>query len=214
MTRELKSIDAIAKELCDNQEEIFSRLDQESIDVYMFLRKEYSKGPIEKNYVFQFVFRSFYRLDNAGLSKDQKTKFFELLSEKEIDLRKIISTLYDLPTLRGLHSVQFSFASKLLHTIDETTPIWDQNVKEATDINCNCDSKEGKIDAGIEAYQDLQQIHMTLADDLQVKKIILSFKLKFKNCAEIPDAKALDFILWTYGGYLLDLKKINKNKSV
>ncbi|HUI43757.1 MAG TPA: hypothetical protein VL523_17490, partial [Terriglobia bacterium] len=38
----------------------------EWIDVYQFFQGEFERGPVTENRVFQFVYRSFYRMDNAG----------------------------------------------------------------------------------------------------------------------------------------------------
>ncbi len=60
------------KSICENinndSDAIISNLHQESIDVYNFIQSEYKKGSISKNYIFQFAFRSFYKLDSAGLT--------------------------------------------------------------------------------------------------------------------------------------------------
>ena len=57
----------IIKNIIDNQSKILSNINDESISVYLFLKNEYKKGRVKENALFQFVFRSFYRLDNAGL---------------------------------------------------------------------------------------------------------------------------------------------------
>ena len=87
----------IVKEITENLDKIFANVDRESIEVYRFLKSEYEKGNILDNYLFQFVYRSFYRLDSAGLSEKIKTRYFELLSEKQNDLEIILSELYDYP---------------------------------------------------------------------------------------------------------------------
>jgi hypothetical protein len=58
-------IEGIIQQIDEKQDEILSNLEFESIAVYLFLKNEYAKGNIQGNPVFQFVFRSFYRLDNA-----------------------------------------------------------------------------------------------------------------------------------------------------
>lgn len=121
-------INKIIEEISNKQGGILSNIDKESIDVYLFLKKEYKKGNINNNLLFQFLFRSYYRLDNAGLSSKLKKRYFELLAKKEQDLTKILLELYKIHTLKGKNSVQFSFATKLLHTIDNKKPISDTEV--------------------------------------------------------------------------------------
>jgi len=118
----------IIKEICELQDAIFLNITLESVDVYLFLKDEYKKGNIKDNTVFQFVFRSYYRLDNAGLTDEFKKRYFELLADKQTDLKTILWDLYEFPTRRNLKAVQFSFATKLLHTLDNNKPIFDAEV--------------------------------------------------------------------------------------
>ena len=125
-------IEGIIQQIDEKQDEILSNLEFESIAVYMFLKNEYAKGNIQENFVFQFVFRSFYRLDNAGLSVEMKNHFFKLLAEKQTNLGVILSDLYEIPRKKGDKSMQFSFATKLLHTIDNRKPIYDTEIGSLT----------------------------------------------------------------------------------
>ena len=51
------------------------RVGRESVDVYLFLCDEFARGPVTQNYLFQFVYCSFYRLDNAGLTPEFKFSY-------------------------------------------------------------------------------------------------------------------------------------------
>jgi hypothetical protein len=88
---------------------------EESIRVYEWLEahKEQPENP-----VFQFVFRSYYRIDSAGLTSAWKVRYFEFLSQRERSLQTILEGLYHIPTKKKVKSLQFSFATKLLHTLD------------------------------------------------------------------------------------------------
>jgi hypothetical protein len=73
-------IEKIIEGIEEKQDDILSNIDFESIAVYSFLKNEYAKENILDNFVFQFVFRSYYRLDNAGLSDEIKNRFFRTVS--------------------------------------------------------------------------------------------------------------------------------------
>lgn len=128
------NIDHIIKEIDEKQDNILKNLSSEDIDVYSFLKNEYAKENISKNLLFQFVFRSYYGLENAGLSYELKSRYFELLADKQTNLEIILSELYEIPTAKGKHSIQFSFATKLLHTIDNNKPIYDSKVAKITNM--------------------------------------------------------------------------------
>jgi hypothetical protein len=79
---------------------------KESIAVYNFLQTRFQqKEDVTKDLLFQFVFRSFYRLDNAGLGAQFKTRYFELMEE----FRKI----HQMITFTTNHPVQWGLAQYL-----------------------------------------------------------------------------------------------------
>ena len=198
----------IIKEICELQDAIFLNITLESVDVYLFLKDEYKKGNIKDNTVFQFVFRSYYRLDNAGLTDEFKKRYFELLADKQTDLKTILWDLYEFPTRRNLKAVQFSFATKLLHTLDNNKPIFDAEVARVIHESVTGGSAEEKINLCRNIYDDLIRIYSNLIKDKEIKKIISEFRKKFSVSAErMTDIKVLDFIVWSLG-------KLKKKKPV
>ncbi|MDD3608083.1 MAG: hypothetical protein PHQ20_04850 [Candidatus Moranbacteria bacterium] len=190
----------IANEIWNKRKEILEKIGQESIDVYLFLKKEFKKGNIKNNKVFQFVFRSYYRLDSAGLSEGIKNEYFDLMAQQVTNLKKILLELYKIKTLRNKNTVQFSFATKLLHTIDENNPIWDTEVVRVMKIKISGLGYKEKIESCYESYEKLKQRFEDLLVDKRSKKVIFQFRNKFKvNKNQISDVKVLDFIIWTLG---------------
>jgi hypothetical protein len=204
----MEEFNRIIKEIDEKQDDILSELTLESIAVYSFLKNEYAKGNILNNLVFQFVFISYYGLDIARLSGEIKSRFFELLAQKQTNLELILSKLYEIPTLKGENTIQFSFATKLLHTIDNDKPIFDSNVEKSTNIKLRGSDKDTKIRSRIEAYDSLEKLYAKLKEDDKTKRLISNFRLKFKvNDEKISDTKVLDFIMWSLGRLLEKLKK-------
>ena len=168
---------------------------EESIRVYEWL--ESHKGEPE-NPVFQFVFRSYYRIDNAGLTTGWKVRYFEFLNQRESGLRTILEGLYHLPTARKVKSLQFSFATKLLHTLDSRRPIYDSKVAELLGLPV----KKGKdfaanIDTCVAVYEDLREAQQQLLLDEGIRSQIAALKARYNS--RIGDEKALDFLLWSVG---------------
>lgn len=115
-----------------NSEEIVGAIGRESVEVYRFLSDEFARGPVLENCVFQFAYRSFYRLDNAGLTPDFKREYFVLLEEarglREVDLPGLTRKLFAIPNRKGHASLQFSFVRKLANTVNSQYPIYDAEV--------------------------------------------------------------------------------------
>lgn len=108
-------LDAIVK----FRDEAVDALGQESVPVYLFITDRFtSTSDVSSDFVFQFVFRSYYRLDNAGLGDDFKKRYFQLLQQHRTcprpDLRRLCEELAPYETKKGKQSLQFSFATKLL----------------------------------------------------------------------------------------------------
>jgi hypothetical protein len=193
-------IEKIISDIDEKQDEILSNLDTESVAVYIFLKKEFDKGNILNNLIFQFVFRSFYRLDNAGLSDNLKKRFFKLLAEKQTKLDIILSELYEIPTLKKYNSIQFSFATKLLHTIDNDKPIFDRYVIFLIKKKVTGHNKNEKIQSCIEIYNSLVTLNDELKKNDKIRNVILKFRTKFKvSNEEMSDTKVLDSIMWSLG---------------
>ena len=191
-----------------------SNIDRESIVVYLFLKNEYAKSDGGNNAVFQFVFRSYYGLDGAGLSGKFKKRFFKLLEQKENNLKTILKKLYDIPTLRGRKTVQFVFATKLLHTLDNKNPIFDSRIGKVINRKVIGITGPARIKSSISTYKYLEYIHHNLLREGKIKKIIRRFREEFHvNEEQIIDSKILDFIIWTLGKLKVEDEKAEKRKS-
>jgi len=68
-------IDKIIKEIDEKKEDILSNLNSESINDYIFIKNEFDRDNILNNAGFQSRFKSFYRMNSAGLSNSQKKCF-------------------------------------------------------------------------------------------------------------------------------------------
>lgn len=196
----------IVNTILENKDEAFKKLSMESFDVYSFLNKEFKNTKdITKNYLFQFLFRSFYRLDNAGLTSELKTRYFELLQEyrnKPIDLKVICLDLNNYKTKKGLNSIQFSFATKLANTIDENYPIYDSEVIRLFNFKqpYSLKDKDEKIDKYLLQYKYIVEISQELVCNSYIKDIFKEMDLIFgSNCIEQGNIKKLDTLMWAIG---------------
>src|SRR3989344_1065163 len=177
----------VVEEILSKEDEILKNIGKESISVYLFLKNEYKKGNIKNNNLFQFVFRSYYGLDRAGLGDKLK----------------------EVSNQRGQNTIQFSFATKLLHAIDNNSPISDAKILRVFYKRRRTDgSKEEKIKSCLEIYEFLKDTYSCFLQEGQLKKLILKFREKFDVTEnKMSDIKVVDFIIWSLGK--LSTKKIN-----
>lgn len=191
------------------KDEAFKKLDVESFHVYNFLKEEFKKtNDIRENCLFQFTYRSFYGLDNAELTKEFKNRYFELMQEyrtTSIDLKEICIDLYNYRTQDGLNSVQFSFATKLANTIDNSYPIYDSEVTKVFNFNQPFYLKDRnlEIDKYIEQYDYIKHVSCQLSVNENIKEIFLEMDdLYGVSCKSISNIKKLDFLMWSVGKVL------------
>lgn len=196
----------VPSDIDTNANKIVHLIGQESVDVYRFLSKRFREQDPKGDRVFQFIFRSFYRLDNAGLTDEFKTKFFELLSiaktEQQADISEIVRSLFDIPNRKGQASLQFSFATKLAATVEPTSPIYDAEVASVFGFRAPYNYKpfEQRLSEYTSFYTKLKSLYQTIIDKDDLKEARAMFRSQYQ-CTEsdVPETKVLDFIFWSAG---------------
>lgn len=187
----------IAETLIKHKGAILLKLTQEDVDVYVFLRSV--RNDQKLIHVFQFIFRSYFRLDSVGLNSEFKKKFFVLMAERESDLK---STLTELACI-GRQKIQFSFATKLLHMQNSGLPIYDSQVAVVTGLRVMGKTPKERIESCNFIYETLKIHYQNLCANGKVRGIIDDFRTKFKvTQEEVSDTKVIDFLLWALGGKL------------
>ena len=184
--------------LVENKDQIFNKLHKKIsiVDKYPSIMRMYREdGCVSAP--FQREYKIFYRLNIAGLSDEQKQKYFELMSSRVNRLEVILDELYRIPTRKNTHSIQFSFATKLLHTLDVNQSIYDSNVGEMFNLKVIGSNKEQKIRSCLEIYNFLKSTYHSLLSDGKIRSLISAFREEFGYSEnDMSDTKVLDFIIW------------------
>lgn len=176
----------------------------ESIAVYNFLQARFQqKEDITKDLLFQFVFRSFFRLDNAGLGAPFKTRYFELMEEcrdsPSFNFASVLRPLYDIETLKGKNSFQFSFATKMLSTIDPQRPVYDREVARMFGYKQLPGGEfDDKLKICLDRYQHIEDSYRQILSDKLLPATFSAFDEAFPQ-HNLSAVKRLDFIFWAAG---------------
>jgi hypothetical protein len=189
-----------------NADAIVENIGLEALGVYQFLRGRFAQPRAAADPVFQFVFRSFYRLDNAGLTPEFKAAYFEILGRYAAgvtpDVAAIVRELSRYLTLRGKQTLQFSFATKLASTVNPEIPIYDSLVAKMYGF---------VVPSWYEAFEarlaTLCAFHTFLSQDYQrilatgvLNRAIEAFECAYGELASaLPPKKKLDFLVWSAG---------------
>lgn len=197
---------SLPPELEANPEPLVRAVGRESVDVYRFLSQRFRQVDPAEDLVFQFLFRSFYRLDNAGLRPEFKTLFFNLLSAAKVsgqaDLESVVRQLQQVPNLKDQQTLQFSFATKLIATVDNRMPIYDAAVASAFGFRVpyNYKSFDQRLRDYLDFYSRLQALYGDIVAANRLATARFLFRDQYQCSAEeVSDYKVLDFIFWAAG---------------
>jgi len=186
----------------ENSDKIISDLKDESIAVYAFIKSQIKNEPISlsKNYLFQFIFLNYYGLDRIGFSDEFLKDFFEVFEQyrkkpDKFDLIETVKRFYEYD-INDKKNYQFSFFTKLYHTIDTSKPIYDSNVCRA--IGLKLLKKDNKLDQLIERYGQICDLYNRIKKEKSLSSTIKKFDNRFKKNGISFNMK-LDFIFWQTG---------------
>lgn len=178
------------------------------IDPYISICKSY-KNQKSNTPEFKKTYRSFYQLNAARLSDDFCESYFSLLEESRdndtVNVEDITNRLYDLESnSKGTHAVQFSFASKLVHTVNDDFPIYDSMVSAFyffPDVKPNWDKKR-KIQEYLESYQFLRNEYCRIMENNLLEVAMEEFRERFAVGDEYSNMKLIDTLLWRFTALL------------
>ena len=92
--------------------------------------------------------------------------------------------------------VEASFASKLVHTLNNDMPIWDKFVLQNLDKKMPILQGEKKLLKAIEIYDEIIAWYKEALLHKEVQKKILEFDAVFPQYSWFSNTKKIDFLLW------------------
>ena len=159
---------------------------------------------------YQKNFTNYYRVRRDGGWLQEFYKFFEEnKNNKEITFEKIIRHLSNVehkvkqtsknPTGKA-KTVEASFASKMLATINPNHPIWDSQVLRCLNIKIDDTlDYDSKINKCIKVYQQIEDDIAAFIETAEGKQCIELFYATFPSCVGFSSYKKVDFYLWNLG---------------
>jgi hypothetical protein len=195
-------------ELKAKAHEVIDKVEKESVAAYLFLSREFAKGPINDNWLFQFVYRSFYRLDNAGLTPEFKSAYFQCMEDarrSRVEIAAIVKKLHTLPNRKKQQTLQFSFATKLANTIDCCKyPIYDGEVARYFGFRAPYPTKtkpfEARLGEFLAFYEWLGKLYEHVVAQESLNEMLDRFYIAYgPESRQIPPPRVLDFIFWAAG---------------
>jgi len=191
----MRETEKIADKIYGRIDSILDETREEDIAAYAFIMAESRRKKASP--VFRFVYEKFYGMGRF-VTKNYRDEYFRKMNDKKVDLKKMLK-------LKSGGKTQYSFSTKLLHTVNPNMPIYDSNIGRALGSIPHKRTVEGYC----QHYAKLEEVHRKLQKEKIMKKAISRFKSKFKKFGRFSNVKIVDFLLWEYGR-MLKPKKTNK----
>lgn len=200
----MNSPDNIIGQINANAQRIVDNIPFESPFVYLYLKEQFDQSDVTDNYVFQFLYRSFYRMDNAGLTPEFKTEYFSIMENNRntftFDERTILKQLYSLPNRKGQNTIQLSFVTKMLNTINDRYPIYDNEVMKIVGFKrpSYTMAMQNRIEEYLNQINYINVVYTTILNAPHDFSALVRFDQRFQN-VQMGQIKKLDFIMWSAG---------------
>ena len=142
-------------------------------------------------------------MDHVGFNEDFTGKYFKLLEKYRnhivLDSEKVFIDLDRIKNFEDNDALLFSFATKLMCTIDDSIPIYDKEVCNAFSFTEPIDVDFAMvIDILLDQFEILQAHFNEIIESNLLPVSIRLFDEKFKG-NNISMIKKLDFIFWSFG---------------
>ena len=136
------------------------------------------------------------------VSQEYRDAFFSVFEKMknapDTSFRDVSYCLYDVDQKH-----EFSFISKMLHTINPHKPIFDSQVCEVLQLHRAYQSSlEGKVRQDEDSLRHIVKAYTEMSASEEVRKMLAQMD-DFTPGYRMTDEKKLDFILWALGGILM-----------
>ena len=187
----------IVSKIVRNQSAILEKLDEKVLSSYFLLMDNLHTRNIAADEEYRRRFGGYYRM--RFVSEKYRDAFFELFEQiKEQPEFSFCETAYRLFEVDGKH--EFSFITKMLHTIDPSRPIYDSQVDAALKLR-----RTYQPDLGKKIQQDdailarLSSVYRELSEAQELSGL-MSIMDNVVPGRTMAVSKKIDFILWALGG--------------
>ena len=182
-----------------NRDAILSQLDMNTLSVYHWLQDNLHTRNVAIDQEYRKRYGHYYGM--RFVSNEYRERYFQMMEGLKnipgVSFREISQQLY---LVDQKH--EFSFISKLLHTIDPSCPIYDSRVARVLGITRYPKKDFQKVlkrDEGI--LDKLRNVYHQLETDSRLTELLIQIDQRTPD-KPMSIEKKLDFILWALGGII------------
>ena len=187
----------LASKIRHNQTVIIEKISPQMLNTYYWLQDNLRLRNVADDVEYRRRFAGYYRM--RFVSQRYRDSFFSLFeaikNDAELSFVDIARRLFQVD---GKH--EFSFISKMLHTIDPSRPIYDSQVDHALQIHRTYQPNiELKIRQDEEILKQISSVYRSLETSAEMANPLAAFD-RIIPTHSMSTAKKLDFLLWALGG--------------
>lgn len=187
----------IALKILNNQKTIIRKIPPRMVNTYYWLQDNLHLRNVAHDSEYRKKFAGYYRM--RFVSQQYRDSFFSLFEAIKNDTELLfVDVARQLSQVDGRH--EFSFISKMLHTIDPSRPIYDSQVDQALQIHRTYEPNiELKIQQDEEILKQISFVYQCLEASAEMVEPLVAFDQIIPS-RSMSIAKKLDFLLWALGG--------------
>ncbi len=184
---------------------------QDDIQPYVWLLETLPNVDIAEHAEFQRVYRRYWQLNPARLSPEYLAAYFAYLEQlkrqpiEEVTVETAARHFLTVPTHRnGRQSLQFSFASKLVHMLRTEQPVYDSMVESFSFLPSGGAKKttEQKLARLLVSHTFLYHEYERVLQRGLLAAAIARFREHFQVNEGYSDRKVIDTLIWKFVGFL------------
>jgi hypothetical protein len=164
---------------------------QRGVQKYAEILQSFSKVNVETDREFQKKFNGFYRVRRNVQWQNVYYGIMEKGKTQPLSFEIVLRELY-----QKTGRVEASFASKLIHTLNNDMPIWDKFVLQNLEKKILACNGEKKIEYSIRIYEEIIAWYKEAFQTSEIKQKLLDFNQVFPEYVCFSQTKKLDFLLW------------------
>lgn len=161
---------------------------------YLYIMENFRNTNVFLDDDFKRKYNSFYKVRRNEKWRDVYFSYLEINKNRsDLTFKEVINYIYE-----KTGSIEPSFSSKLLATVNPEMPIWDKNVLKYLKFKHRVQKGTNQIDDVINIYNKICLEYRKMLTDQRVIDQI-EFLRKLIGSDNITDTKMLDFVIWTLG---------------
>lgn len=176
------------------------------IQEYCYLSTRLHQVNVTKDDEFQRRYRAFWAMNVARLSEGFIQSYFEYLEQnkqaQDLNLRAVTTHLYEIPTGKDRRqSLQFSFASKLVHMVLPNRPVYDRLVESFYFLPTGAATGLDRLETLMVSYDFLIREYQRVMDSNLLNIAIDLFRDRL-SAEALTAEKLIDSLIWSFVSWL------------